>query len=159
MDIEEKLIDKIYKITKINRILLCFIITGILGLIETGYAQDAGEIKRKQAEAIHERIRIHFKNQNYPQVAAEMNELFQLKLQGKNEELVALELTAVVTNLIRVKQYGIAHQIIDNSLNYFTQPDTRATAWIQKGKVFEAEGKTENALGAFKRAEAEAKRR
>jgi len=150
----------IYWMVKQRGVIFCLsVIVMLVSLVEISHSQDANVAKRKQAEAIHERIRIHFKNQNYPQVAAEMNDLFRLKLEGPDEDLVARELIAVVSNLIRVKQYAIAHQITDASLNYFTKPNTRATAWIQKGKIFEAEGKSENALTAFKRAEEEAKRR
>lgn len=140
-------------------VLLCFLIVLFLSYPTIGYSQDGGDAKRRQAEAIYERIRIHFKNQNYPQVAVEMNDLFKLRLPGSDEDRVAQALTTVVANLIRVKQFGIAHQITDASLTQLTRPSNRSTAWIQKGKIFEAEGRNDDAFRAFKRAEDEAKRR
>lgn len=147
------------RVMRRNRAIFCLTVVLVISFVGVSYSQESSTIKLKQAEAIHERIRIHFKNKNYQQVASEMNDLFRLRLQGRDEDRVAQTLTAVVANLIRVRQYRIAHQVTDASLAYFTKPNTRATAWIQKGRVFEAEGKNELALGAFKRAEEEVKPR
>lgn len=109
--------------------------------------------KLRYAASQHEILSILIDEEDFEGVIPEFNKILDLNLQGDDEQLVTKEALIIAVRLLEAKQYVIAHEIIDETLEVTHQRDNQFSLLMMKGKIFKEQGQIRKALKAYKEAQ------
>ena len=111
------------------------------------------EARLRFAAGQHEIIRVLLKEREYSKILPEFRKILELDLEGENERPVLKSTWFFVGHLRKANQYSLAHQLIDEALDHLQSRDSKFILLILKGKTFDDEGRTREALEIFRKAQ------
>ena len=111
------------------------------------------ETKLRYAASQHEIIKILLDDGRYDEVLPEFWEILELDLTDEHEKPVVQEAWLVGERMSEVGEYDLAHEVVDDTLDQLETSESRFYLLMLKGKVFQDEGLTEEALEAYREAQ------
>ena len=112
------------------------------------------ESKLRFAAGQHEIIGILLEQGSFSEILIEYRKILELELRDENEVPVVKEAWYLVERLRQSEQYSLAHAIVDESLEWGLQNrESRFYLLIMRGKIFHDEGRTEEAIEAYREAQ------
>ena len=111
------------------------------------------ETKLRYAASQHEIIKILLDDGRYDEVLPEFWEILKLDLTDEHEKPVVREAWLVGERMSEVGEYDLAHEVVDDTLDQLETSESRFYLLMLKGKVFQNEGLTEEALEAYREAQ------
>ncbi len=91
-----------------------------------------------------------------PQVAhilSEFKKILQLGFRGEKERLLVLEAWLVAQECLHLKQYSLAHQIVDETLSYTENAENKFSLLMLKGKIFKDQKHLIQAIETYRQAQ------
>jgi tetratricopeptide (TPR) repeat protein len=142
----------------LSRLILAATLLGLTASVKAlpqeTFAESADvESKLRFAAGQHEIIRILLEQGRFSEILTEYRKILELELQGENEEPVVKEAWFVVERLRQSDQYSLAHAVVDESLGWLRNQESKFYLLIMKGKIFYDEGRTLEAIEAYRRAQ------
>ena len=111
--------------------------------------------KLRFAASQHEIITILIEEQNYAGVLPEFRRILKLDLKGeRNEKLIVKSAWAIVEQLSEARQYALAHQILEETLEQTENRENRFSLLMLKGKTLKDEGRLREAIEVYRKAQA-----
>ncbi len=117
-----------------------------------GAAAASDEVKLQTAAAQHAIIEILLQEHNYSQVLSEFKKILDLELTGSNEQNVVKSAWIIVENLRGVHQFGVAEEIVDETLAQTKQNKSKFNLMMLKGKIYHDQGRFQEAKQVYRRA-------
>ena len=111
------------------------------------------ESKLRFAAGQHEIIGILLEQGSFSEILIEYRKILELELTGENEVPVVKEAWYLVEQLRQSEQFSLAHAIVDESLEWLQNRDSTCYLLIIRGKIFHDEGRTEEAIDAYREAQ------
>ncbi len=111
------------------------------------------ESKLRFAAGQHEIIGILLEQGSFSEILIEYRQILELELRGENEVPVVKEAWYLVEQLRQSEQYSLAHAVVDESLEWLQNRESTFYLLIMRGKIFHDEGRTEEALDAYREAQ------
>lgn len=118
---------------------------------ETAGAEEMSRLEFAAAQ--HEVIGILLKNGKYSEVLPEFKKILDLDLQEENEKLVVQEAWIIADQLRQAGHFPLAHQILDETLARAQRRTNKFTLLMLKGKMFQEEGRPEEAIQTYRKAQ------
>jgi tetratricopeptide (TPR) repeat protein len=137
----------------IRKTLALVILSAVLGPCALAQAADGDAAKLRIAGSQYEIIRVLLRKQEFSQVLPEFRKILGLQLSRENEVLVVRGAWTVVEELRKAGQYSIAHQVVDETLLSSHEVGNRFSLLMLKGKIFQEEGRLEDAIGVYRKAQ------
>ena len=109
--------------------------------------------KLRYAASQHEILSILIDEGDFEGIIPEFNKILELGLEGDDERLVVKEALIIADRLMRLEQFTVAHEIIDETLEVTHQRDNQFSLMMMKGKIFKEQGQIRKALRAYKEAQ------
>jgi len=123
------------------------------GVIRKQNRSEEDLAKLRFAASQHEIISILLDEQDFEGIVPEYNRILELELTGDDESLVVKEALIIADRLMKLEQYPLAHEIIDETLEVTRQRDNRFSLLMMKGKIYKEEGQIRKALKTYKAAQ------
>ena len=111
------------------------------------------ETQLRFAASQHEIIGILLDEGRYAEILPEFWKILDLDLTGEDEKPVVQEAWLIGEQLREVGEYALAHQIVDDALDELETSESMFYLLMLKGKVFQDEGLTDQALDAYREAQ------
>jgi tetratricopeptide (TPR) repeat protein len=111
------------------------------------------EARLRFASSQHEIIKILLDEDRYAEVLPEFWNILDLELTGEDEKPVVQEAWLIGEHMSEVGQYDLAHEIVDGALDELETSESQFYLLMLKGKIFQDEGLTEEALAAYREAQ------
>ncbi|MEE2821812.1 MAG: hypothetical protein VYA53_02405 [Acidobacteriota bacterium] len=111
------------------------------------------EGKLRSAASQHEIIKLLLDEDRYAEVLSEFWTILDLELTGDNEKPVVQEAWMIVERMRESGEYDLAHQIVDGASNELETSESTFYLLMLKGKLFQDQGRTEEALEAYREAQ------
>ncbi len=111
------------------------------------------ESKLRFAAGQHEIIGILLEQGRFSEILIEYRKILELELKDENEVPVIKEAWYLVEQLRQSEQYSLAHAIVDESLEWLQNRESTFYLLIMRGKIFHDEGRTEEAIDAYREAQ------
>ncbi len=105
------------------------------------------------ASSQHEIIKILLDESRYAEVLPEFWNILDLELTGEDEKPVVQEAWLIGEHMSEVGQYDFAHAIVDGALDELETSESQFYLLMLKGKIFQDEGLTEEALETYREAQ------
>lgn len=118
-----------------------------------GSAAASDEAKLQTAAAQHAIIEVLLKEQEYSQVLPEFKKILDLNLTGSNEQNVVKSAWIIVENLRAVHQFALAEQIVDGTLSQAKHNKNRFDLLMLKGKIYQDQGRLQEAKQVYRKAQ------
>jgi hypothetical protein len=109
--------------------------------------------KLRFAASQHEIISILIDEADFDGIIPEFDKILELGFTGDDERLVVKEALIISDRLMRLGQFPVAHEIIDETLEVTHQRDNQFSLLMMKGKIFKEQGQIRRALRAYKQAQ------
>jgi tetratricopeptide (TPR) repeat protein len=109
--------------------------------------------KLRVAGSQFEIIGVLLDKQDYPPVLAEHRKILNLQFGPENEKTVVQAMAVIVDRLREAGQYGLAMQITDQTLASVKLPLNKYSALMIKGKLLKDQGRFEEAIDIFQKAQ------
>jgi len=123
------------------------------GVIRKQNRSEEDLAKLRFAASQHEIISILLDEQDFEGIVPEYNRILELELTGDDESLVVKEALIIADRLMKLEQYPLAHEIIDETLEVTRQRDNRFSLLMMKGMIHKEEGQIRKALKTYKAAQ------
>lgn len=104
------------------------------------------------AEQQFEIVKLLIRQERYERVLPEMRKIFQLELPERFEEHIAQSAVLVADRLVESRQYGLAHDVLDEAYARMTGDKNRVSLLKMKAYVYKSEEKYDEAVATFERA-------
>lgn len=104
------------------------------------------------AEAQHEIVKLRISQGRFDLVLPEIKKIFDLKLPDKYESNVAQSASLLANELIEIKQFTLAHEILDQALQRMKLNENKASVLKIQAFAYKAEGNLDKALKCLERA-------
>ncbi|MBI4445455.1 MAG: tetratricopeptide repeat protein [Acidobacteria bacterium] len=104
------------------------------------------------AEAQHEIVLLHIRNQEYEKVLPSYKKIFALEFPTERLNLLVDSTKIVVDSLIHQGQYVLAHEVIDEALKSIAVNRHKASLYREKAYICSRQGNSEEALRFFQKA-------
>ena len=111
------------------------------------------ETQLRFAASQHEIIKILLDENRYAEVLPEFWQILDLELTGEDEKPVVQEAWLIGERLREVGEYALAHDIVDGALDELETSESQFYLLMLKGKIFQDEGLTKEALEAYREAQ------
>ncbi len=111
------------------------------------------ESKLRFAAGQHEIIGVLLEQGRFSEILIEYRKILELELKDENEVPVVKEAWYLVEQLRQSEQYSLAHAIVDESLEWLQNRESTFYLLIMRGKIFHDEGRTEEAIDAYREAQ------
>lgn len=144
-------------------LLLSFSLAGTSLLAQKPVEQTRGEQVRLESDKLspklnfaasqHEIIGILIDQGYFDEIPAEFEKILQLGLKGPEEALVVQSAWQIVDRLREARQFGLAHQIVDETLEQTQAPENRFSLLMMRAKVFQDQKLLKQAVQAYKAAQ------
>lgn len=109
---------------------------------------------RLKAAALQQEIVLTLlKRGDYDAILPEFQEILDLRLGNQYEGLLTDGTWSVANALREREQFELAHQIVDATLPQISQDGNIASLLLLKGKIFKDQGRTREALQAYRQAQ------
>jgi tetratricopeptide (TPR) repeat protein len=134
-----------------KRLVLLFIIFITISGLAAGQSTD--EQKLLFAYSQHEIIAILLEEGNYGQILPEFRKILKLELRDDREDMVVRSAWQIVEALKEAKQYSLAHEITDATLQGSQQAENQFSLLMLKAKLLQEEGRRSEALQLYRKAQ------
>lgn len=104
------------------------------------------------AEQQFEIVKLLIKQERFDRVLPEMRKIFELDLPERFEEHIAQSAVLVADRLVESRQYGLAHEVLDEAYARMTGDRNRVSLLKMKAYVYKSEEKYDEAVATFERA-------
>ena len=104
------------------------------------------------AEAQHEIAKLLIAQGRFDRVLPEMRKIYELKLPDKYESLVAQSAGGIAGLLLEGKQFGLAHDVLDEALKRMRLNENKASLLKIQAYIYKSEGNLEKALQSLEKA-------
>ena len=111
------------------------------------------EAQLRFASSQHEIIKILLDEDRYAEVLPEFWKILDLELTGEDEKPVVQETWLIGEHMSEAGQYDLAHEIVDGALDELETSESQFYLLMLKGKIFQDEGLTEEALAVYREAQ------
>ena len=111
------------------------------------------ESKLRFAAGQHEIIGILLEQGSFSEILIEYRKILELELRDENEVPVVKEAWYLVERLRQSEQFSLAHAVVDESLEWLQNQESTFYLLIMRGKIFHDEGRTEEAIDAYREAQ------
>ncbi len=111
------------------------------------------EAQLRFAASQHEIIKILLDEDRYADVLPEFSKILDLDLTGEDEKPVVQEAWLIGERMREMGEYDLAHEIVDGALDELEAFESQFYLLMLKGKIFQDEGLTEEALEAYREAQ------
>jgi tetratricopeptide (TPR) repeat protein len=111
------------------------------------------ETQLRFAASQHEIIKILLDEDRYADVLPEFWKILDLELTGDDEKPVVQEAWLIGERMRETGQYDLAHELVDGALDELEASESQFHLLMLKGKIFQDEGLTEEALAAYREAQ------
>jgi tetratricopeptide (TPR) repeat protein len=127
----------------------------IIFLVATSGLAGQSNVEKKLlfAYSQHEIITILLEEQNYGQILPEFRKILSLQLRDDNEDMVVRSAWQIVETLKEAKQYSLAHEITDATLQTSQQTENHFSLLMLKAKLLQDEGRRSEALQVYRKAQ------
>ena len=122
-------------------------------------AQTAGQGSRESVDALlsiaesqYEIVKLTIKQGLYDRVLPEMRKIYELNLPPQYEQAVAESASLVAHLLVENKQFGLAHDVLNEALPRMKDDRNRASLLKIQAYVYKSEGKLQEALQTLEQA-------
>jgi tetratricopeptide (TPR) repeat protein len=122
-------------------------------------AQATGQGGRESADALlsiaesqYEIVKLTIKQGNYDRVLPEMRKIYELNLPQQYEQAVAESASLVAHLLVENKQFGLAHDVLNEALQRMKDDRNKASLLKIQAFVYKSEGKLQEALQTLEQA-------
>jgi len=122
-------------------------------------AQVTGQGGRESADALlsiaesqYEIVKLTIKQGNYDRVLPEMRKIYELNLPQQYEQAVAESASLVAHLLVENKQFGLAHDVLNEALQRMKDDRNKASLLKIQAFVYKSEGKLQEALQTLEQA-------
>jgi tetratricopeptide (TPR) repeat protein len=122
-------------------------------------AQTAGQAGRESVDALlsiaesqYEIVKLTIKQGLYDRVLPEMRKIYELNLPQQYEQAVAESASLVAHLLVENKQFGLAHDVLNEALTRMKDDRNRASLLKIQAYVYKSEGKLQEALQTLEQA-------
>jgi tetratricopeptide (TPR) repeat protein len=131
------------------------IVVTIMFLAASGLIAGQATVEKKLlfAYSQHEIITILLEEQSYAQVLPEFRKILNLQLKDDNEDMVVRSAWQIVEALREAKQYSLAHQITDATLETSQRSENQFSLLMLKAKLLQDEGRRSEALQLYRKAQ------
>ncbi|MDA2933892.1 hypothetical protein MYX82_06065 [Acidobacteria bacterium AH-259-D05] len=135
-----------------------FLFTLLWSLTPVTAAQETVELldlesNLRFAASQHEIISILLDEGQYAEILPEFRKILDLDLTGENEKPVVQEAWLIGERLRGVGEYALAHEIVDETLDQLENSESKFYLLMLKGKIFQDDGLTDEALEAYREAQ------
>ena len=104
------------------------------------------------AESQYEIVRLTIKQGMYDRVLPEMRKIYELNLPPQYEQAVAESASLVAHMLVENKQFGLAHDVLNEALPHMKDDRDRASLLKIQAYVYKSEGKLQEAMQTLEQA-------
>jgi len=104
------------------------------------------------AESQYEIVKLTIKQGNYDRVLPEMRKIYELNLPQQYEQAVAESASLVAHLLVENKQFGLAHDVLNEALQRMKDDRNKASLLKIQAFVYKSEGKLQEALQTLEQA-------
>jgi len=104
------------------------------------------------AESQYEIVKLTIKQGNYDRVLPEMRKIYELNLPQQYEQAVAESASLVAHLLVENKQFGLAHDLLNEALQRMKDDRNKASLLKIQAFVYKSEGKLQEALQTLEQA-------
>jgi tetratricopeptide (TPR) repeat protein len=101
----------------------------------------------------HEIISLLMADGKYSQVLEEFRKILALEFEGDEEKLLVKSAWQIVEGLRQARQFGIAHAIVEETLEITDQAENQFALLMLKAKVFQDEGRRNEAIQTYRKAQ------
>jgi tetratricopeptide (TPR) repeat protein len=122
-------------------------------------AQTAGQGGRESVDALlsiaesqYEIVKLTIKQGLYDRVLPEMRKIYELNLPPQYEQAVAESASLVAHLLVENKQFGLAHDVLNEALPRVKDDRNRVSLLKIQAYVYKSEGKLQEALQTLEQA-------
>lgn len=131
---------------------LLVLIVLISGLQTKATESEEWERIRSMAETQHEIVMLLIKNGEYTKVPEASKKIFSLKFPPEQEHLLVDEGHILTDALMRLNQFDLAHQILDQAIEAAKLDSSKARLYKEKAYLLKKQGKDDEAMGLFEKA-------
>lgn len=117
--------------------------------------QESPEAKLREAAGHYAVIEIMLDQGRSEAIAEEFQKILDLNLTGPQERQLGQAAWKIVHRLAEQRQFGLAHDLIEMTLERVEQPETRFSLLMLQAKVFQAQRLLPQALESVRRAQQE----
>jgi tetratricopeptide (TPR) repeat protein len=104
------------------------------------------------AESQYEIVRLTIKQGMYDRVLPEMRKIYELNLPPQYEQAVAESASLVAHMLVENKQFGLAHDVLNEALPHMKDDRDKASLLKIQAYVYKSEGKLQEAMQTLEQA-------
>jgi tetratricopeptide (TPR) repeat protein len=122
-------------------------------------AQTAGQGSRDSVDALlsiaesqYEIVKLTIKQGLYDRVLPEMRKIYDLNLPPQYEQAVAESASLIAHLLVENKQFGLAHDVLNEALQRMRDDKNKASLLKIKAYVYKSEGRLQEALQTLEQA-------
>lgn len=144
-------------------LLLSLSLAGTSMLAQKPVEQTRGEQVRLESDKLspklnfaasqHEIIGILIDQGYFDAIPEEFEKILQLGLTGPEEELVVRSAWQIVDRLRDARQFGLAHQVVDETLKRTRANENRFSLLMMRAKIFQDQKLLKQAVQAYKEAQ------
>lgn len=114
-------------------------------------AADASKLRAASVQ--YEIIQILLEKREYSQILPEFRKILSLQLKGENELPVVQGAWLIAENLRKSQQFSLAEQLVDETLLRTEQGDNKFSLWMLKGKILRDQGRLQEAIEVYRKAQ------
>jgi len=122
-------------------------------LAQPGSGPEEVAAKLREAASQHAIIGIYLDEGRYESVPDEFQRILDLGLSGANEKLVVQAAWQIVEKLREAKRYGVAHQVVDMTLEQALEVENQFSLLMLRGKIFQDQKLYSQAIQAVREAQ------
>jgi tetratricopeptide (TPR) repeat protein len=123
------------------------------------YAQTTGQGSRESLDALlsiaesqYDIVRLTIKQGLYERVLPEMRKIYELNLPPQYEQAVAESASLVAHLLVENKQFGLAHDVLNEALPRMKDDKNKASLLKIQAYVYKSEGRLQEAMQTLEQA-------